>query len=171
MVRIRLSRALWWRLLNSQLYNSWRSNWLALTTAERRLRVVDQVAQQPQVQGMHLGNIALGGQVVGAGAVAVIECIEALVGQRLLALDAGQARAHEAVEAVAAGLRQQITVDRGQADRRGMQAVEEGFQARLGVFLLVFLPELEQERGAFAVGELRQVFLARSEEHTSELQS
>jgi len=48
---------------------------------EARLWVVEQVAQQPQVQRMHLGDIALVRQVVGAGAVTLVEPFEALVAE------------------------------------------------------------------------------------------
>ena len=48
----------------------------------------------------------------------------------------------------------------GHADRGRAHAVQERVEPRLGVFVSVLLPELEQERGAFAIGKIRQVFLA-----------
>ncbi|CDF97041.1 hypothetical protein BN844_2896 [Pseudomonas sp. SHC52] len=69
-------------------------------------------------------------------------------------------RTHEAVEAVLAVVGKEIAVHGGQADRRGVHAVEKGFEALAGVLLLILLPEPEQKRGAFAVSELGQVFLA-----------
>ncbi|MOA23967.1 hypothetical protein D3C78_1446210 [compost metagenome] len=99
-------------------------------------------------------------QVIGAGAVALVEPFQAFVGEFFGALGRLQVRAYEAVEILLAVVGKEIAVYGGQADRRRAHAVEEGFQALAGVLFLILLPEPEQERGAFAISELGQVFLA-----------
>ena len=48
----------------------------------------------------------------------------------------------------------------GQANRRGVHAVEEGIQPVLGGLVLVALPEAQKKHRALAIGKLAQVFLA-----------
>jgi hypothetical protein len=91
-----------------------------------------------------LGDEALVRQVVAARAVGVVEPYQAFVGEFFGELGAFEVRAHEALKFP--GWRgQQVPVHGGHADRGGAHAVEEGVEARLGVLVLVLLPELEQE--------------------------
>ncbi len=121
--------------------------------------VIEQVAHQPQVQGVDLGDETLIRQVVGAWTVGLVEPHKTFVGELFRELGALEVRAHKGVEAFLAGLRQQVAVHGGHADRGWAHAVEKGVEAVLGVLVLVLLPELEQERSTLAVGEFGQVFL------------
>ncbi|MNC54506.1 hypothetical protein D3C75_1039920 [compost metagenome] len=73
---------------------------------ERGVRVGQQVAHHPQVQRVDLGDEALVGQVIGAGAIGEVQAFEALVGEFLLVggLFACEVRTHKGVEALLAGL-------------------------------------------------------------------
>ncbi|MNE70860.1 hypothetical protein D3C80_1666840 [compost metagenome] len=74
--------------------------------AELGVGVVDQVANQPQVQWVNLGDEALVGQVIGARAIAVVEPFQAFVGETFLGLGGFQVGAHEAVETLLGGFGQ-----------------------------------------------------------------
>ena len=124
---------------------------------ESGLRVIEQIPQQPQIQRMDLGDIALVRQVVGAGAIALVQLGQALVGNFV----AGQMRANKAVEGGLVGMGEEVAMHCRHADGGGVHAVQECVEAGLGVLAAVFLPELEHECGAFAVSESAQVFLAQ----------
>ncbi|MNO86941.1 hypothetical protein D3C76_783560 [compost metagenome] len=127
---------------------------------ERCAGVLQQVAEQPQVQRVGLGDEALVGQVVLAGAIGVVHLGQAAVGQLgqgfLVVLAVG---ADEGVEGFLAGFGEQVAVDRRQPLRGNAHAVEEGVQALLRGLALVLLPEAHQVVGAFAIGKAGQVFL------------
>ena len=75
--------------------------------AELRLRVLQQVAHQPQIQGVNLGDIPLIRQVVRARPVVLIQLAKALVGQfvdRRFVI--GQVRANESVKRALIGIGQ-----------------------------------------------------------------
>ena len=122
---------------------------------EGGLRVIQQIAQQPQVQRMDFGNVALVRQVVGARAVALVKLGQTFVSDFV----AAQVRAYEPVEGGLIGAREQIAVYRGHANGGRVHAVEKGLQPRLGILAFVFFPELEHVGRPFAVGEAAQVFL------------
>ncbi|MDT4817330.1 hypothetical protein FQZ97_504050 [compost metagenome] len=128
---------------------------------EGGLRLLLQVAEQPEFQRVHAGDVALVVEVVGARTVALVEIGHALLGDlftHVLALF--QAGLDEFAEGREVRLRLQVAVDRGQPHRPGAQAVEEGFQALFGVLAAVFLPEAPQVDLAFLVDEAVEVFLA-----------
>ncbi|MNM81345.1 hypothetical protein D3C81_933450 [compost metagenome] len=110
---------------------------------------------------MHAGDVALVVQVVGTRAVAGIEVGDTFVGDLLAGvLGLLQARLDELGEGRQVRLRLQVAVDRRQPYRPGAQAVEEGFQAFVGVLAAVFLPEAQQVDLAFLVDEAVEIFLA-----------
>ena len=124
--------------------------------AEGGLRVVDQIAQQPQFQRMHASDIALIRQAVGARAVVLVQTRDALIGEFFL----WQLCPQERGEGGLIGLRQQVTVHGAQAHRGLAQAADEGLQTLLRRLALIFAPETQEEGAPFLVGEALQVFLA-----------
>ncbi|MNZ62920.1 hypothetical protein D3C78_810550 [compost metagenome] len=128
---------------------------------QRGARVPQQVAEQPQVQRVNLGDVALVRQVIFAGAVGLVHLCQTAIGEPvqgdLVFLDM---RANKCIEGFLASRREQIAVYCGQALRRDAHAVEERIQALLRGFALVLPPEAHQVAGAFLVGKACQVFLA-----------
>ncbi len=123
-------------------------------------RVLEQVAYQPQFQRMDAGDVALIGQVISARTVTLVQIGETFVGESQTRPGLVQVGADERVECALISARQQVTVYRSQADRHRVNAVEEGVEPLLRGLFLVAFPEAQQEYRAFAVGKLRQVFLA-----------
>ena len=123
--------------------------------AEAGLRVIDQVTQQPQLQRVYAGDIALVRQAVSTGGVILVQAGDALVAEVLL----WQLRPQEGGEGCLIGLWLQITVYGAQAYRGLAQAADEGFQALLRWLALVLAPEAQEEGAPFLIGETLQVLL------------
>ena len=123
---------------------------------ERRLRVGDQVAQQPEVQRVRAGDVGLIGQAVGARAIAGVERIQLLV----VEIGVRQMLLEKTVEDRPLGIRHQVAMHGRQAHGCRPHALQEGLDALLGALVAVLLPETLQEHRALAIGEAGQVFLA-----------
>ncbi|MCY1538070.1 hypothetical protein D9M68_735940 [compost metagenome] len=105
--------------------------------AEGGVGLLDQVAEQPQFQGVDAGDIALVGQVVGTGAVVQVQLGDAFVGQLLLR----HMGAQEGGEGRLIDFWHQVAVHRGEAHGGVTQAAEEGVEALLRRLALVLAPE------------------------------
>ena len=114
----------------------------------------DQVADQPEFQRVHAGDVAAVRQVVGVRTVALVEAGD------LLAADVATVEtiAEEGVEGVRRGVGREVAEGGGKAVRRLAQAAEEGFLDFSRGLAAVFVPEAAQENLAFLIGEAGEIF-------------
>ncbi len=121
---------------------------------EGRLVKLLEIGEQPQLQRVYPGNIALIRQRILAGTIAGVELFDAPLAQFL----PRQALRQEGREGLLRGIRHQVAVHGGKAHRAGFEAIQEGVELLLWSLATVFTPEAQQIGLSLLVCKLGQIF-------------